>query len=554
MLQIKLQRNFTMKSWALCGGLLLSLSSLARAASTAPAVQPWDELDQLAAKRPVSAADQPRVDSDSGPSAALQGDAFQQAFVYEFQRLHEARVPFEVRDWVLRISKGQYREAAHLWSAIQPKLSEGFKPTAEAGQLYLLWKLDLAQSFTDQWLTFRTSRRSKDNSSLRVLESMMQPQLDQWLLEKGIQLSADQSALVRSWNGKADPIVLNLQALSYLGAGLKGEALLPELPVGNRLRIPLAETVALALAKKENLSKAAEVFKNDLEPSIRAQNDPRGLSHYYLQMARLLYQAGYLDGAEQAYLKIPTGTREFLPAQEEITWVWLRKGDLSHLRGHAETLSSKMFRNEFSPEVFLIRAIANLKLCHFDEMRKDFKNFLEDNSHWAKVITSALRAPEPPAPQNLDYTTRRIVYSLARRQAEFEALQKLGEESITATLPAVGWQSHWKVAADVLRGEVGDLTKLRNREYVRHWQNEELALTEAIRKMRFVKIELLTELNQLKSVAAVPASDEVHVSQAAARRDQADMNFPFDGVVWPDEMFKLQAVAESQCQNMRNTK
>src|SRR5699024_6961811 len=124
-----------------------------------------------------------------------------------------------------------------------------------------------------------------------------------------------------------------------------------------------------------DLAGAGAVLKRDLEPTLDMNGDPKALASHYLQVARLLYQAGALDAAESFYTRIPNGTPQYLEAREELTWVWLRKGDVAKLRGELVTLGSRVFDDQFQPEVHLVRAISNLKLCYYDEVEQDFRVF-----------------------------------------------------------------------------------------------------------------------------------------------------------------------------------
>src|SRR5262249_32739289 len=150
-----------------------------------------------------------------------------------------------------------------------------------------------------------------------------------------------------------------LQALAALKKGEKGVAALDRLPNTNALTLPLAQTVSLALARKGDLPGAGRVLKLHVEPAMASMRNPHALARHYLWIARLLYQAGAIDGAEAYYEKIPSGTAGFLTAREELDWVWLRKGDTARLRGELATLSLSLFEDKFAPEVYLVRAISN---------------------------------------------------------------------------------------------------------------------------------------------------------------------------------------------------
>jgi hypothetical protein len=137
----------------------------------------------------------------------------------------------------------------------------------------------------------------------------------------------------------------------------------------------------------------------------------------------------------------------------------------------------------------------------------------------------------------------------------------LGEESISATLPAVGWQVHWQKAKDRAAVSAESAKKRQAEEYRRQWKNDRAILTEAIRKMQFVKVELLSQMRMAQMQPGT--GDAIQVSAAAPMRDpeapraatpsakitveDGQMTFPFDGVIWPDELFRLRSAAQSRC-------
>src|SRR5262249_48906009 len=157
------------------------------------------------------------------------------------------------------------------------------------------------------------------------------------------------------------------------------------------------------------------ILKLHVEPILNLLGNPKLLSRHYLAVGRLLYQAGALDGAEVYYQKIPSGTDEFLTAREELDWVWLRKGETSRLRGELATLSLGLFDEKCAPEVYLVRAVSNLKLCYYDKAEKDFEAFTRTGKHWAQVITNALNPATPPLPEKKDFYTELSEVALKKR-------------------------------------------------------------------------------------------------------------------------------------------
>jgi tetratricopeptide (TPR) repeat protein len=467
-------------------------------------------------------------------------------------------VAFETGTWVRFVLSEKFEAAAHLWSTLQNKFPDSISETAKAAHLYGLYKLGLHQTFFDQWMDALATRRFPESRGATALEESIAPEFEAWFLDHAVQISADAGSVIRKLGPERGSIFVSLTAAMLERKGEAATAFLPTLPVTSRFRPRLAQTVAAALARKGDLAGAGTVLKTYYEPWLATVKDPEKVSSHYLQIARLLYQAGSFEGAIQYYEKVPTGSVDYLTAREELAWCWLRLGDGGKLRGNLSTLTSKLLADRFQPEAYLVRAISNLKLCYHAEVEKDFDSFLKSNQVWASKIQNALKAADPTAPRLSDLYSTRAVLAEKQRQAEITVLEGLAERSIAAVLPAVGPQKHWTEALQKSKLNLESARKLRVSEYRRQWKNDQAALLEAIRKMQFVKVELLSQVTlaaaEQKDVegtkVALAAASGTAPDVAAARaqiRNDGDMVFPFDGVVWPDELFKLRSQSTSRC-------
>lgn len=480
-------------------------------------------------------------------------DPFNMQFFTEWQ--NQKNLSYEVNNWVLKVLKADYVAAGHLWSAIETRLPEGFANSARTAQLYVLWKMGLSQTFFDSWVKALGEPEYMNSRISTALEQTMGPTFDRWLVDNAITVAPEQIPTLEKLDLSRGVVALNVQAYLGLRKGERAKDILEKLPVNHAFKIPLTQTVMLALAKKGELGAAGKVLKTQLEPAIEAKKDPLLLSNYYLQLARLLYQAQALDSSEQFYKKIPNRAPEFFTAREELTWVLLRKGETAKLRGELATLTLPIFEDQFAPESFLVRAISNLKLCLYDKVEKDFKDFTRVNARWVKEIDAALKATDPVSPKTGDFYSEWADRAIPLREAESKRLEVLGVESIQAALPAVGIQAHWTKAKDKMVAFLDLAKKQRSNELRRLWKNRKDTLAEAIRKMQFVKVEYMTQVRELAQqsdqalTVASASADEVKTTSAHAvsqTKDQ-DIVFPTDGVYWPDETFKLRSTAQNEC-------
>jgi len=463
-------------------------------------------------------------------------------------------LPFDVNLWIQKILKADHAQAAHLYSAIKKGLPGSFEETAEAAQAYLYWKLGLEQVFFDHWTTLLSRPTFATSPAGQALEQAIAPEFDAFLQKSAVMLNAEQETVIRRLT-KTSQVYATMKAFIAMRTGIEALHALEQLPEAHFLKAPLSRTVSLAYARKGDLASAARVLKNHLEPWIEATHNTEALSQNYLEIARLLFQAGSMEGAAQLYSKIPNTAPEYLTAREELTWVRLRGQDTARLRGDLTTLSLKLYDDKFTPELFVVRAISNLKLCYYDQAEKDFASFIRLNGAWAKKITQSIDAQDPPMPRVPDYYARRADEVVAKRMQEAARLEQLGKESISASLPAVGWQLHWTQAKERMVSTLGAARKLRADEFRRHWAQDRAALSESIRKMQFVRVELMSQVQMLATRAgSIPivatSSDTLKTAAAApvrAEAKSADMSFPFDGVVWPDELFRLRSIAQTKC-------
>jgi len=476
-------------------------------------------------------------------------DPFLMAFFAEWRG--EKSLSFDTNLWAQGILRGQIERSAHVWSVVEKSLPETFRISAETAHLYSLWKLGLSQHFFDQWVQRLSQPGFLQSRAALAFQQVIQPRLDQWLLDQAIQVSPEQSAILSKLPASF-PGALSLQAYASLRKGEAAVAMLPQLPASHALKLPLSQTAALHFARKGDLASAARVLKGHAEPAIEAGRSTGPLASHWLQIARLLYQAGALQESQQYYEKVPRSAPEFLTAREELTWVLLRQGDAEKLRGELKTLASPLFAERFQPESYVVRAISDLKLCRYQDVEQEFSRFLKQFQPVARKIDEALKQSDPAQPFQLDLYSRQAGERVRVREAELASIEELHRRSVAASLPAVGFQSQWVRARESIVSQIEAAKKIRSAEYRRQWRNDQLLLEEAIRKMQFVKLELLNQVRETQRLGA-SQGDAIRVTSAAPSRDstlrsgEGQMVFPFDQVYWPDELFHLRSLSAGKC-------
>jgi hypothetical protein len=306
-------------------------------------------------------------------------------------------------------------------------------------------------------------------------------------------------------------------------------------------------TVALDLTRANKLKSAARILKQYVEPNFVQKSQPELAAEYALFVGRILYQSGSLDAAEEFYQMIPKGSQRYFQAREELLWVWLRIGDLTRLRGDLETMNLDLFKNEFVPELPVVRAISNLKLCFYNKVVQDLQSFSERYHTVADTIDKALHQTPSPAPARLDNFASNAKRALELRKQENEAVAGLYARSLAAALPAVGKQKYWVELKTAREADVEDANQLLAKEFRRQWQNQKLMLQEAIQKMKFVKVELLSQVREQASAGSPAGALTASLEKQSALKRDGSQTYPYEGVVWADELFQLQAVSQGKC-------
>ena len=227
-----------------------------------------------------------------------------------------------------------------------------------------------------------------------------------------------------------------------------------------------------------------------------------------VRLGRERFAKGDFATAVAAYEKVDNKDRRFLRSRGELAWAYLRLGD----RGAALGMTQQLLQNggvEEQQEALIVRAIIQLKACAYQDVQSTIAEFQERMRPWAKTIQDNLLATGG------------------------------------ARLP--WYDAAWERA----RGSE------KQRQWRRFWQNRERTLSEAIRRLQFVRVELLaqTQMEQAEGrvVRDVANAEKVatlsdQTTEALLRRRPSDvLIFPRDREVWSDEEFKTRGLYSANC-------
>ena len=458
------------------------------------------------------------------------------------------KMKFHQKRWADLVLTQKWEKVAHLWSVMKKSLNGSFAVTARSVYIFSLWKLNLGQTFWNEWFKMARIKKFWNSKAFQALNFSIQKDFPQKFYDWAIEVEGDSVDFLFSQLSEAHPIYDTIRAHVLLRNISRytqyARKLFLRLPQEHPYYRPLGRSLALHHSRKGDLAAAGIVLKK-MEESILKTKNSEDIASHYLQIARLLYQNGNLDAAVVFYKKIPKGSRNFLTAREEHLWALLQMGDFGFLRGELETFKMDVWREQFLPEVHLVSAIANLKLCFYGKVREDFKLFLKNNRRWASRIEKELKKANPSKPSRTDFYITKAERALIQRVEEKKMLEELALESKTAALPAVGVQIHWLDAQKGLARSYERAKKQKMEEYRRVWRSRRMVLREAIHKMQFVKVEFMGQLSKLATQKSNKKLRGNIKTKLVASNDS--FVYPFDGLIWPDEMFNLQSVTEGEC-------
>jgi hypothetical protein len=430
----------------------------------------------------------------------------------------------EVDTWIQTVLAGRFSLAAQQWSELK-----AHSPLTQQTWIYLTWKLQLPQTFVDAYLADRMSGESQERLRFALDQVLNSEVTASWVAYERPSL---RPAQINYLTGLAAPVGAELELMAFAARYKLDLAahVLTLIPMGHPQSFTLAATAVLNYTRKNEMGEAGKLLKRRVEPEIEQSKAVKELARHYLTLGRLLYQAGAFDASEAFYTKVPRGVAEYIPARTERTWALLRLNRVSELRGELTSLSHEVFTDRFLPEVGLVRSVSHLKLCRFDEVVKEFDKYIETHKVWAKRIEEAQKNPTTAKIDMPDERINQYTLMLAARVGEQERLEKM-------SLPSL------KTALDTHVAELGAELLQQKRRF---WKNREVVLTEAIRKMKFVRIEALS---QLRLAQANPPSIEASdiIKRIDSSREKGIQVYPVDAVYWPDELFHLHSAAATRC-------
>jgi hypothetical protein len=440
----------------------------------------------------------------------------------------------QIQDYFDAIFSKDFKAAMNLYSNLRTKNLDERK-LLRASKLYVLWNLELSQSFFNGWLE-ESNKYDFLNSELGVaLDQIISKDPSNWLLKKSIYISKKQSELVDNIANVESRFNYSVQAYRNLRSGEKGLVWVQYLAPEDPLRELLAKSAILDFSRKGQLGDAAKIVKEVLEPVLVNSTNTEKIADYYLLLGRLLYQAKAYEASERYYSLIPDESIRFLQSRVESLWISLRTNDHSVILGELKTLELSIFEKKFLPEVFLVSSMANLQLCQFSKVQESFNQFIKNNKNFAKELALNLDSRNPKQLDKNNGFINRLTRVQKNQIKEVKSLSVILKNEDIANKQI-----------SMLKRYESEITQTKNQEIKQEWKNRQRIIEATLRRMRFVKIEFLSKMRRLNGSLAQANKDSVSTLTSAI--DKTDkLEFAHDGVIFGDELFHYTSRIKNLC-------
>jgi tetratricopeptide (TPR) repeat protein len=425
----------------------------------------------------------------------------------------------QFNEWMDLFLSEKLEDALKKYQGIRSEVPAVFIQEFALIEFYLLEKVGQTQIFFDRWLPYYYKNKAQQPLAT-LFDQLISMKADLWLFQNKPFVNAEIAKLLDS-NG-ADTSRFVLMSKIWRDRVKKDKILdhLALLPLGSPLKIDLGFRAVYFLAKEGKLAEAGKILKTQVWPEVKNSGDPLVLAKYYMNIARLLYQAGADQAALEFYQKIPSSLALYLDAQSEMSWIYLRMGEFEKAQAISRKLNSKALDDFFNPEFYLVESISDLKRCRFEEVRSNLNQFSKSNQDWIKKSNSHQFKPS----DELQFLES-MRANLARQEVDS---RKLGHEYASFSVYAKSLDT--------------DIVKQKNLLTKIHQQ----MIEKAFFKMRFVKIAQLSYQDAVARNKAPKKSDKVEMKLSATANDKS-LVFPKDGVFWPDEVMAEEVEAQDYC-------
>lgn len=258
-----------------------------------------------------------------------------------------------------------------------------------------------------------------------------------------------------------------------------------------------------------------------------------------LARARRAFQKGQFAESKKFYEKIPLESPLFLKTQKELAWTYYHLDEEASLQGLLLHLNTPLVPFEYRMEGRVLAGMMSLKNCDYAKVKEEIQDFQSEAKAFQQKLSLSKKTP----------------LALTNKIDELQLLRQSLVEQM-AQVKSLKWTHLEEGRAQ---------SALRNiEEQIRQTESRVIAVQrerfdEAILKMRFLRLEFLTQLKllEIEKGNSLSKSEEqseqwkrdslaAHTEKLKAS-EKSKMVFKMDKDIWADEFFQAKLVSENLC-------
>lgn len=244
-----------------------------------------------------------------------------------------------------------------------------------------------------------------------------------------------------------------------------------------------------------------------------------------LARARALFQANQLKAAEAEYSRIPMSSDFWVVAIEERAQARGRQGNFQGVLSDLTSLRSPLFDSTRGPETYFIEALSYLKTCQYRKVNEAIDRFKKDIRPRAVALGELSKSGRSEA---LDTAIKNIKKS--------GAASTLSYAKIAGLLPE---RFHLDSIVQKEIEKTSPPASIALNKRMKEMASEDLAeIATTAKKLNFIEAEMLQRTTKLASAKG----DRAKLGEFKATG--AQLQFPYDGESWIDEIGSYQAKVE----------
>jgi hypothetical protein len=299
-----------------------------------------------------------------------------------------------------------------------------------------------------------------------------------------------------------------------------------------------AKFVVLVTRLKDHKGVSKEMVDDFLELAKDQKLSQETRNESMLAVARLRYEAKDYQGALDAYEKVQ------LPALHpgratlylEEAWARYQLGQIHAAMGLLTTLDAPVFRDEFLPDKYLLRALIYKDLCHYLPAKRAAKELTRRFAESLEMIRD-----REDLTKDVRLKRAASAQGATQRAAKFLQSLTLEGERVGRYAGSFGERlyAHLTKLYDLAHAEAQRQYELRLNESVRAEADKLLRAAEQVRLMEYeVGLKLYERVKKGAKLVLPEEDPELTSAQVAYR---------FDGEYWNDELRDYRVSLKSRC-------